>query len=100
MVVFVASSCFSASGSIVSTSGAANSCFPIGTLTAFGVGSVSALTSYYSGDRAVLLSTGAVPFDRALSAGASDDDTLKLRQLDNVVEEMSIAAGCPNQRCT
>ena len=72
--------------------------FPIGTLTAFGVGSVSAVTSYYSGDRAVLLSTGAVPFDRALSAGASDDDTLKIRQLDNVVEEMSIAAGLPKPK--
>ena len=72
--------------------------FPIGTLAAFGVGSVSALTSYYSGDRAVLLSTGAVPFDRALSAGASEDDTLKLRQLDNVVEEMSIAAGLPKPK--
>lgn len=72
--------------------------FPIGTLTAFGVGSVSALTSYYSGDRAVLLSTGAVPFDRALSAGATEDETLKLRQLDNVVEEMSIAAGLPKPK--
>jgi heat shock protein HtpX len=72
--------------------------FPIGTLAAFGVGSVSALTSYYSGDRAVLLSTGAVPFDRALSAGLSEDDTLKLRQLDNVVEEMSIAAGLPKPK--
>ena len=72
--------------------------FPIGTLTALGVGSVSALTSYYSGDRAVLLSTGAVPFDRALSAEPSEDDTLKLRQLDNVVEEMSIAAGLPKPK--
>lgn len=72
--------------------------FPIGTLTALGVGSISALTSYYSGDRAVLLSTGAVPIDRALSAAASEDDTLKIRQLDNVVEEMSIAAGLPKPK--
>jgi len=72
--------------------------FPIGTLTAFGVGSVSALTSYYSGDRAVLLSTGAVPFSRALSVGATEDETFKLRQLDNVVEEMSIAAGLPKPK--
>jgi heat shock protein HtpX len=69
--------------------------FPIGTLTAFGVGSVSALTGYYSGDRAVLASTGAISIDRALSSGPSEDDILKLRQLDNVVEEMSIAAGMP-----
>jgi heat shock protein HtpX len=69
--------------------------FPIGTLTALGVGSVSALSSYYSGDRAVLFSTGARPIDGALSAGATEDDVLKIRQLQNVVEEMSIAAGLP-----
>jgi heat shock protein HtpX len=69
--------------------------FPIGTLTALGVGSVSALSSYYSGDRAVLFSTGALPIDRAVSAGATEDDVLKIRQLQNVVEEMSIAAGLP-----
>ena len=45
---------------------------------ALGVGSVSALSSYYSGDRAVLLSTGAVPIDRALSAAATEDDELKI----------------------
>jgi len=72
--------------------------FPIGTLTALGVGSVSALTSYYSGDRAVLLSTGAVPIDRALSEETTEDSALKLRQLDNVVEEMSLAAGLPKPK--
>ena len=68
--------------------------FPAGTLIALGVGSVSALGSYYSGDRAVLLSTKAVPIDRALSE-SSKDETLKLRQLNNVVDEMSIASGLP-----
>ena len=72
--------------------------FPVGTLTALGVGGASVLGSYYSGDRAVLLSTGAVPIERALGAGATEDDTLKLRQLDNVVEEMSIAAGLPKPK--
>ena len=72
--------------------------FPMGTLTALGVGSVSALSSYYSGDRAVLFSTGARPIDRALSAGATEDDVLKIRQLQNVVEEMSIAAGLPEPK--
>jgi heat shock protein HtpX len=72
--------------------------FPIGTLAAIGVGSVSALSSYYAGDRAVLLSTGAVPLDRALSAASADDEALKIRQLDNVVEEMSIAAGLPKPK--
>jgi len=37
---------------------------PFGTLTALGVGSVSAVSSYLSGDRAVLLSTGAQPSAR------------------------------------
>ncbi len=71
---------------------------PIGTLTALGVGSVSALMSYYSGDRAVLLSTGALPIDRALAAETTEDAAFKLRQLDNVVEEMSIAAGLPKPK--
>jgi heat shock protein HtpX len=85
--------------------------FPFGTLGALGVGGVSALSSYYSGDRAVLLSTGAIPIERALGALAlsahssdgsassvTEDDALKLRQLDNVVEEMSIAAGLPKPK--
>ncbi len=68
---------------------------PIGSLAALGAGSVSAFTSYYRGDRAVLLSTGAMPINRVIAAAATDDDRLKVRQLDNVVEEMSIAAGLP-----
>jgi heat shock protein HtpX len=72
--------------------------FPFGTLTALGVGSVSATISYYSGDRAVLLSTGALPIDRALAAEPTEDAAFKLRQLDNVVEEMSIAAGLPKPK--
>jgi heat shock protein HtpX len=81
---------------------------PVGTLAALGVGGVSAFGSYYSGDRAVLLSAGAIPLERALSAvagvtnesalPATEDDGLKLRQLDNVVEEMSIAAGLPKPK--
>ena len=85
--------------------------FPFGTFAALGVGGVSAFSSYYSGDRAVLLSTGAIPIERALGALAAaanspdasaslvpEDDALKLRQLDNVVEEMSIAAGLPKPK--
>jgi heat shock protein HtpX len=71
---------------------------PLGTLTALGVGGVSAASSYYAGDRAVLLSTGAIPFDRALSAARDSMETLKIRQLENVVEEMSIAAGLPKPK--
>jgi heat shock protein HtpX len=74
--------------------GAAGGAVPVGTLLALAVGSVSALTSYYFGDRAVLLSTGAQPLADAMAA-ADDAGKLKLRQLDNVVDEMTIAAGLP-----
>jgi len=73
---------------------AAGGFVPIGSLAALGVGSVSAAAAYFTGDRAVLAATGAAPIDQ-LVAGASDTDKLKLRQLENVVDEMAIAAGLP-----
>ena len=74
--------------------GEAGGAVPIGSIAALGVGSVSALVSYYSGDRAVLAATSARPIDE-LKAAATDADRLKLQQLDNVVDEMAIAAGLP-----
>jgi heat shock protein HtpX len=71
--------------------------FPVGSVVALGVGSLSAWSSYFAGDRAVLLSSGAVPIEQ-VGPSASDDDKLKYRQLENVVEEMSIAAGLPRPR--
>jgi heat shock protein HtpX len=70
---------------------------PIGSMLALGVGSISAVTSYFTGDRAVLLATGAQPIAEA-GAAASDADKLKLHQLDNVVDEMTIASGLPRPR--
>jgi heat shock protein HtpX len=67
---------------------------PIGSILALAVGSVGAMASYYTGDRAVLLSSGARPISE-VAASASDADRPKLRQLDNVVDEMAIAAGIP-----
>jgi heat shock protein HtpX len=98
MVVFVAFLLFLGYGFDRFYVGDGEFVFPVGTLTALGVGSVSALSSYYSGDRAVLLSTGAVPIDRALSEETTEASALKLRQLDNVVEEMSLAAGLPKPK--
>ena len=98
MVVFVAFLLFLGYGFDRFYVGDGEFVFPIGTLTALGVGSVSAFSSYYSGDRAVLLSTGAVPMDRALSEETTEASALKLRQLDNVVEEMSLAAGLPKPK--
>jgi heat shock protein HtpX len=67
---------------------------PIGSIVALAVGSGSALFSYFAGDRAVLLSTHATPIED-LKASATEADRLKLQQLDNVVDEMAIAAGLP-----
>jgi heat shock protein HtpX len=74
--------------------GMAGGYIPIGSVAALGVGSISAAASYYTGDRAVLLATHATPIADVVAA-AGDDDKLKLRQLDNVVDEMAIAAGLP-----
>ena len=71
--------------------------FPIGSLFALGLGTSSALASYYGGDRAVLLASGAVPLQRAIGT-ADEQSALRLRQFENVVEEMSIAAGLPPPR--
>lgn len=98
MIVFVAFLLFLGYGFDFIYVGGGEFVFPVGTLTAFGIGSVSAWTTYYSGDRAVLASTRAVSIEGVLSQGAADVDGLKLRQLDNVVEEMSIAAGLPKPR--
>ncbi|HEY7791891.1 MAG TPA: M48 family metalloprotease [Vicinamibacterales bacterium] len=70
---------------------------PIGSIVALAVGSGSALFSYFAGDRAVLLSTHAMPLDQ-LKASATEADRLKLQQLDNVVDEMAIAAGLPRPK--
>src|SRR5437016_4937838 len=72
--------------------GATGGFVPIGSLAALTVGSVSAVASYWAGDRAVLAAAGARPI-ADLASGASDDDRLKFRQLENVVDEMAIAAG-------
>jgi len=59
---------------------------PLATLGALGIGGMSAWWSLREGDKAVLESTGAVPLD------PTDP---KQRVLENVVEEMAIAAGVP-----
>jgi heat shock protein HtpX len=70
---------------------------PVGTLAALSLGSVSAVVGYYQGDRAVLASTSARPIEE-LAAGADETGKLKLRQLENVVDEMAIASGLPRPR--
>ena len=77
--------------------GAAGGYVPLGTIAALGIGSASAFASYHNGDRAVLAATSAAPIEE-VAAGAGDLDKLKLRQLENVVDEMAIAAGLPRPR--
>ena len=57
--------------------------FPVGTLAALGVGTVSAVSSYYSGDRAVLLSTGAVS-SISCCREPQPNSRAQIRQFDNV----------------
>ncbi|MCC7007882.1 MAG: M48 family metallopeptidase [Acidobacteria bacterium] len=68
---------------------------PVATLAAIGIGGAQAWWSLQHGDRSVLASSTAVPLADRLSASADDDERLRYRQLDNVVEEMAIAAGLP-----
>jgi heat shock protein HtpX len=77
--------------------GEAGGYVPIGSILALGVGSVSALASYYNGDKAVLAAAHARPIED-LEASADEPDKLKFQQLDNVVDEMAIAAGLPRPR--
>ena len=74
--------------------GAGGGYVPVGSLMALGIGSVSAAVGYFRGDRAVLLATAAKPLDE-VEASADEASKLKVRQLRNVVDEMSIAAGLP-----
>src|SRR5262249_44537088 len=77
--------------------GAAGGPFPIGSLLALSIGSIGAAASYFNGDKAVLLSSGARPVEE-LEAGAAESEKLKLHQLQNVVDEMAIASGIPRPR--
>lgn len=74
--------------------GAGGGSVPVASLAALAVGSVSAVSSYYGGAKAVLRSSGATPVSE-LQAGADEGSLLKLRQLENIVDEMAIASGVP-----
>src|SRR5262249_56297990 len=69
----------------------------MGSLLALWMGWVGGAAGYLSGDKAVLLSSGARPVEE-LEAGAAESEKLKLHQLQNVVDEMAIASGIPRPR--
>ena len=68
---------------------------PIGTTVALLYGGGTSTYSYFNGDRAVLASATAVTAEDAYARAASDEERLRIRQFQNVVEEMAIAAGLP-----
>jgi len=72
--------------------------YPVAGAVALIVASVSAVSSYLRGDRAVLASSGAVPLEELALEGASSEDRLKLTQLSNIADEMSLASGLPRPK--
>jgi heat shock protein HtpX len=68
---------------------------PIGTMAALAIGGGQAWWSLRFGDRAVLRSSAAQPLDELLAQSPTEDMKLRYTQLDNVVQEMAIAAGLP-----
>jgi heat shock protein HtpX len=95
MIVFVAFLAFLGAGFDMFVAGSGGGFFPVGTFIALTVGFGSSWASMRFGDKMVLASSSAEPLDQAIAQAASDDDRLRYHQLDNVVEEMAIAAGLP-----
>ena len=75
MIAFVAFLVFLGFGFDTFYIGMTGGYVPVGSVVALGVGSVSALTSYFHGDRAVLLAAGAQPLSE-VAASATDADKL------------------------
>jgi heat shock protein HtpX len=71
---------------------------PVATSLAVAIGAGQSWWSLRNGDRAVLRSSAAVPVEERLAQAATEDDRLRYRQFENVVEEMAIAAGLPRPK--
>ena len=71
---------------------------PVATSLAAAIGGAQSVWSLRNGDRAVLRSSAAVPVDERLAQAATEEDRLRYRQFENVVEEMAIAAGLPRPK--
>jgi heat shock protein HtpX len=71
---------------------------PVATSVAVAIGGAQSWWSLRNGDRAVLRSSAAVPVDERLAQAATEEDRLRYRQFENVVEEMAIAAGLPRPK--
>jgi heat shock protein HtpX len=71
---------------------------PVATSLAVAIGGAQSWWSLRNGDRAVLRSSAAVPVEERLGQAPTEEDRLRYRQFENVVEEMAIAAGLPRPR--
>lgn len=95
MVVFVAFLALVGSGVDAFVIGSGGPFVPVATMAAIAVGGGQAWWSLRHGDRSVLGSSAAVPLAVRLAGASTDADRFRYRQLQNVVEEMAIAAGIP-----
>ncbi|HEY6357578.1 MAG TPA: M48 family metallopeptidase [Vicinamibacterales bacterium] len=95
MIVFVAFLVFLGAGFDLFIIGGGGSYVPLGTTVALLVGFGSSWASMRLGDRMVLASASAEPLEQAMANATTDDEKLRYRQFDDVVEEMAIAAGLP-----
>lgn len=95
MAVFVALFVVIGAGVDLFIVGQGETYLPVATLAALAVGGGQAWQGLRHGDRAVLRSTQAVPVATRIADASSDDDRLRFRQFDNVVDEMAIASGLP-----
>ncbi len=68
---------------------------PFGTMAALALGGGQAWWGLRSGDRSVLASAAAVPVTDRIAQATTDEDRLRFRQFENIVEEVAIAAGLP-----
>ena len=98
MAVFVAFLGFIGAGFDLFVLGGGEVYVPVGTIGALAVGFVSAWITMRTGDRMVLASASAEPIESRIAVAATDDDRLRYRQFDNIVEEMAIAAGVPKPK--
>lgn len=94
MVLFVFFLAILGAGFDIFIVGQAHTFFPVATSAAVLIGTGSAWLTYLHGDKAILASSHAMPLAERMSELIPGDD-MRYQQLQNVVEEVSIAAGLP-----
>jgi heat shock protein HtpX len=95
MAIFIAFLALVGAGVDAFVIGSGGPFVPVATTAAVALGGAQAWWSLRFGDRSVLGSSAAVPLATCLAEAETDEARLRYRQLQNVVEEMSIAAGIP-----